>query len=57
MRDMEVRNIFYFLRRGVVSTSPNTQAGGPPLVGGPCMLIQYIYSHPAHPEAVLLSAS
>jgi hypothetical protein len=25
----------YFLRRGVVNTSPNFQAGGPPLVGCP----------------------
>jgi hypothetical protein len=25
--------LLFFLRRGVVSTSPNPQAGGPPLVG------------------------
>jgi hypothetical protein len=57
MKDMKVRNIFYFLRRGVVSTSPNTRAGGPPLGDGPCLLIQYIYSHPLHPEDVPLSAT
>jgi hypothetical protein len=57
MEDMKFLNVVCFLRRGVVSTSPNTQAGGPPLGGGPCMLIQYIYSHPPHPEAVLLSAT
>ena len=34
------------LRRGVVSTSPNPQAGGPPLVGCPRLLIQYIRSYP-----------
>ena len=35
-----------FLRRGVVSTSPNPQAGGPPRLGGPRLLIQYIRSYP-----------
>jgi hypothetical protein len=34
-----------FLRRGFVSTSPNPQAEGPPLVGRPRMLIQYIRSY------------
>ena len=57
MEDMKVRNIVCFLRRGVVSTSPNTQAGGPPLGDGPCMLIQHNYGHLPHPEAVLLSAT
>jgi len=57
MDGMKVRNIFYFLRRGVVSTSPNTQAGWPPLGGGRCVFIQYIYNHPPHPEAVLQSAT
>ena len=33
-----------FSRRGVVSTSPNPQAGGPPRVGFPRLLIQYIRS-------------
>jgi len=36
--------IWYFQRQGVVSTSPNFQAGGPPLVGCPRLLIQYIPS-------------
>ena len=31
---------------GVVSTSPNPQAGGPPLVGCPRLLIQFIRSYP-----------
>jgi hypothetical protein len=34
-----------FLRRGVVSTSPNPQAGGPPHVGCPRLLIQFIHSY------------
>jgi hypothetical protein len=37
-----------FLRRGVVSTSPNPQAGGPPLVGCPRLLIQFIHSYPPY---------
>jgi hypothetical protein len=37
-----------FLRRGVVSTSPNSQAGGPPLVGCPRLLIQFIHSYPPY---------
>jgi hypothetical protein len=41
------RNIIFFLRWGVVSTSPNPQAGGPPPVGCPRMLIQYIRSYPS----------
>ena len=36
------QNIINFLRWGVVSTSPNHQAGGPPLVGCSWLLIQYI---------------
>jgi len=36
----------FFVRRGVVSTSPNPQAGGPPRVGCPRLLIQYIRSYP-----------
>ena len=36
----------YFLRRGVVSTSPTPQAGGSPLVGCPRLFIQYIRSYP-----------
>ena len=47
-----------FLRQGDVSTSPNPQAGGLPIVGRPRLLIQYIrgytpywrpFLHP-HPE-------
>ena len=34
------------LQGGVVSTLPNTQAGGPPLVGCPRLLIQFIRSYP-----------
>jgi hypothetical protein len=37
-----------FLRRGVVSTSPNPQAGGPPLVGCLRLLIQFIHSYPPY---------
>jgi hypothetical protein len=31
-----------------ISASPNPQAGGPPLVGCPRLLIQYIRSYPPH---------
>jgi hypothetical protein len=34
-----------FLWRGVVSTSPNSQAGVPPLVGCPRLLIQFNHSY------------
>ena len=34
------------LQGGVVSTSPNPQAGGPPLFGCPRLLIQFIRSYP-----------
>ena len=37
-----VRNMILFLRWGVVSTSSNPQAVGPPLVGCPRLLIQFI---------------
>ena len=37
-----------FLRRGVVSTSPNPQAGGLSLVGCPPLLIQYIRGYPPY---------
>ena len=37
-----------FLRWGVFSTSPKPQAGGPPLVGCPLRLIQYIRSYPPY---------
>ena len=36
------------LQEGVVSTSPNPQAGGPPLVGYPRLLIQFISSYPQY---------
>ena len=36
------------LQGGFVSTSPNPQAGGPPLDGCPRMLIQYIRSYPPY---------
>jgi len=36
------------LQGGVVSTSPNPQAGGPPLVGCPRLFIQYIRSNPPY---------
>jgi hypothetical protein len=39
---------FCFSRGGVVSTSPNPQAGGPPLVGCPRLLIQCICSCPPY---------
>ncbi|KAJ4446561.1 hypothetical protein ANN_13258 [Periplaneta americana] len=35
-----------------VSPSPNPQAGGPPLIGCPRLLIQYIRSYPPYLEAV-----
>ena len=50
------RNIFKFLRWGVVGTSPNPQAGGPPPVGSPWLLIQYIASYPPY-QAVPPSAT
>jgi hypothetical protein len=34
--------------RWVVSTSPNPPDGGPPLVGCPRLLIQYIHSYPSY---------
>jgi hypothetical protein len=36
------------LQGGVVGTSPNPQAGGPPLVGCPRLLIQLIRSYPPY---------
>jgi hypothetical protein len=52
-----IRNIINFLRGGVVSTSPNPQAGGPPLVGCPRLLIQNIRSCPPYLQAVPPSAT
>jgi len=36
------------LQGGVVSTSPNPQAGGPPIVGCPRLLIQFIRRYPPY---------
>ena len=41
-------NRIFFLQGGVVSSSPNPQAGGPPLVGCPRLLIQLIRSYPPY---------
>ena len=41
-----IRNMFKFLRWVFFSTSPNTLAGGPPLVGYPLLLDQYIRIYP-----------
>jgi hypothetical protein len=43
----------YFLRREVVSTSPNPQSGGPPFVGCPRLLIQFIYSYSPYRRALV----
>ena len=45
-------NMINFLRWGVVSTSPNYQAGGPHLVACLRLLIQYIRSYPPCLKAV-----
>ena len=42
------KHVFFFSRTGVDSTSPNPQAGGPPLVGCPRLLIQFIHSYPPY---------
>jgi hypothetical protein len=47
-----VRNKLEVLRWGVVNPSPNPQAGGPPPVGRPLLLIQYIRSYPPYLEVV-----
>ena len=36
------------LQGGVISTSHNPQAGGPPFVGCPWLLIQFIRSYPPY---------
>jgi hypothetical protein len=51
-RLINFRNNLIFLLRGVVSPTRNRQAGGPPLVGCPRFLIQYIRSYPTYLEAV-----
>jgi hypothetical protein len=50
-------NMIHFLRWGVVSTSPNPQAGGPPFVGCPWLLIQNIRSYPPYLKAIPPSAT
>jgi len=57
VRGLVKRFVTYFLRWGVVSTLPNTQAGGLPLVGCPLLAIQYIRSYPPYLEAVPPSAT
>jgi hypothetical protein len=42
------RNKMIFLRWGVVSPTPNPQAGGPPIVGCPRLFIQYICRYPPY---------
>jgi hypothetical protein len=51
------RYVVKFSRWGVVSTSPNPQAGGPPLVGCPRLLSQCIRGHSPYLEAVPPSAT
>jgi hypothetical protein len=51
------RNMVKFLRWGVISTSPNPQVGGPPLVSCRRLLIQYIRSCLPYLEAVSPSAT
>jgi hypothetical protein len=47
-----IRNKYWVLRGRVVSLPHNPQAGGPPTVGCPRLLIQYIGSYPPYLEAV-----
>jgi hypothetical protein len=47
-----IRNKYWVLRGSVVSPPPNPQARGPPTVGCPRLLIQYIHSYPPYLEAV-----
>ena len=44
------RNIIHFYGEELLGTSPKPQAGGPPLVGCPRLLIQYIRSYPPQRE-------
>jgi hypothetical protein len=46
-----IRNKYWVLRGRVVSPLPNPQAGGPPIVDCPRLLIQYICSYPPYLEA------
>jgi hypothetical protein len=45
-----ISNIYRVLRGRVVSPPPNPQPGGPPTVGCPRLLIQYIRSYPPYLE-------
>jgi hypothetical protein len=47
-----IRNKYWVLRGRVVTPPPNPQAGGPPTIGCPRLLIQYIPSYPPYLEAV-----
>jgi hypothetical protein len=47
------RNKLIYLRKGVLSPTPNTQVGGPSFVGCPRLLLQYIRSYPLYLEAVV----
>jgi hypothetical protein len=49
--------VLIFLWWEFVNTSPNPQDGGPPLVGCPRLLIQYVPSYPPYLEAVPPSAT
>jgi hypothetical protein len=46
------RNKLIFFRWGVVSLTPKPQAGGPPFIGCPRLLIQYIRSYHPYLEGV-----
>jgi hypothetical protein len=50
-------NKYWVLWGRVVSPSPNPQSGGPPTVGCPRLLIQYIRSYPPYLERCFLSAT
>jgi hypothetical protein len=47
-----IRNKYWVSRGRVVSPPPNPQAGGPPTVNCPRLLIQYIHSYHPYLEAV-----
>jgi hypothetical protein len=47
-----IRNKYWVLRGRVVSPPPTPQAGAPPSVGCPRLLIQHIRSYPPYLEAV-----
>jgi hypothetical protein len=46
------RNKVIFYGKELIAPTPHPQAGGPPLVGCPSLLIQYIHSYPLYLEAV-----